>query len=37
MLSKLTSFPRKRGSIGLAMGPRFRGGDDSDYHSIGRV
>jgi len=36
-LSKLTSFPRKRESIGLAMGPRFRAGGDSDYHSIGRL
>ncbi len=26
------SFPRKRESIGLTMGPRFRGDDDADFH-----
>ena len=34
-LSKITSFPRKRESTGLAMGPRFRGDDDADFHSFG--
>ncbi|SPE22180.1 hypothetical protein SBA2_10118 [Acidobacteriia bacterium SbA2] len=30
------SFPRKRESIGLKMGPRLRG-DDADFHCLGRV
>ena len=34
-LSKITSFPRKRESIGLTMGPRFRGDDNADFHSYG--
>ncbi|SPE33779.1 hypothetical protein SBA2_800029 [Acidobacteriia bacterium SbA2] len=29
------SFPRKRESIGLAMGPRVRGDDDADFHCLG--
>ena len=32
---KITSFPRKRESIVLIMGPRFRGDDNSDFHSSG--
>ncbi|SPE29805.1 hypothetical protein SBA2_460020 [Acidobacteriia bacterium SbA2] len=31
---KFTSFPRKRESIVLIMGPRLRG-DDTDFHCLG--
>jgi hypothetical protein len=34
-LLKVTSFPRKRESIGPTMGPRFRGDDDADLHFLG--
>jgi len=33
-LLKVTSFPRKRESIGPTMGPRFRG-DDADFRWLG--
>jgi hypothetical protein len=33
-LLKVASFPRKRESIGLTTGPRFRG-DDADIHCLG--
>ena len=31
------SFPRKRESIGLSMGPRFLGDDYADFHFLGRA
>ena len=33
-LAPRMSFPRKRESIGLTMGPRFRGDDDADFHFL---
>ena len=34
-LLKVTSFPRKRESIGVTVGPRLRWGDESDFHHLG--
>jgi hypothetical protein len=34
-LLKIASFPRKRESIGLTMGPRFRGDDNADFDFLG--
>ena len=36
-LLKIASFPRKRESIVLTMGPRFRGDDKSNFHLLGRA
>jgi hypothetical protein len=34
-LLEVTSFPRKRESIVLNVGPRFRGDDNAIFHSLG--
>ena len=37
LLPKITSFPRTRESIGVTMGPRFRGDDKASFHSLARA